>query len=79
MPDEGVLEPDPDRLGDPWGRRTPYGRGEPWQVRVDSYLEESTSRRVRVLTSRRLTSSSPTQAAQAACLQNSGGGVSPLR
>src|SRR4051794_39139630 len=27
-----------DRIGDPWGTRTPYGPGEPWPVRVDSYL-----------------------------------------
>jgi anaerobic selenocysteine-containing dehydrogenase len=27
-----------DRIADPWGTRTPYGPGEPWPVRVDSYL-----------------------------------------
>ena len=24
-----------DPIADPWGERTPYGRGEPWPVRVD--------------------------------------------
>ncbi|HEY9473977.1 MAG TPA: nitrate reductase, partial [Mycobacteriales bacterium] len=28
-----------DRIADPWGSRSPYGPGEPWPVRVDSYLE----------------------------------------
>ncbi|MFI8296448.1 molybdopterin-dependent oxidoreductase [Streptomyces nigra] len=28
-----------DRIAEPWGERTPYGRGAPWPVRVDSYLE----------------------------------------
>ncbi|MFG2985824.1 molybdopterin oxidoreductase family protein [Streptomyces sp. NPDC048258] len=27
-----------DRIGDPWGRRTPYGRGGQWPVRTDSCL-----------------------------------------
>ncbi|MEV0987893.1 nitrate reductase [Streptomyces sp. NPDC049949] len=27
-----------DRIGDPWGRRTPYGRGGPWPVRTDCCL-----------------------------------------
>lgn len=27
-----------DRIADPWGSRTPYGRGERWPVRVDSFL-----------------------------------------
>src|SRR3954469_2458250 len=27
-----------DRIRNPWGTRTPYGPGEPWPVRVDSYL-----------------------------------------
>src|SRR4051794_21145326 len=27
-----------DRIADPWGERTPYGRGEPWPVRVDQFL-----------------------------------------
>ncbi|MBT2383747.1 molybdopterin oxidoreductase family protein [Streptomyces sp. ISL-11] len=28
-----------DRIAEPWGARTPYGRGEPWPVRVDSHLQ----------------------------------------
>ncbi|MEU9242761.1 nitrate reductase [Streptomyces sp. NPDC048385] len=28
-----------DRIAQPWGDRTPYGRGGAWPVRVDSYLE----------------------------------------
>ncbi|MEW9550979.1 molybdopterin oxidoreductase family protein [Nonomuraea sp. NPDC050783] len=28
-----------DRIAEPWGTRTPYGPGEPWPVRVDSFLE----------------------------------------
>ncbi|WP_086770144.1 molybdopterin oxidoreductase family protein [Streptomyces bobili] len=28
-----------DRIAWPWGSRTPYGRHEPWPVRVDTYLE----------------------------------------
>ncbi|KQX51016.1 MULTISPECIES: nitrate reductase [unclassified Streptomyces] len=28
----------PDRINDPWGRRTPYGRGDTWPERVDTYL-----------------------------------------
>jgi anaerobic selenocysteine-containing dehydrogenase len=28
-----------DRIAEPWGTRTPYGPGEPWPVRVDSYLD----------------------------------------
>ena len=27
-----------DRIAEPWGERTPYGRGEEWPVRVDSFL-----------------------------------------
>jgi anaerobic selenocysteine-containing dehydrogenase len=27
-----------DRIAEPWGSRTPYGPGESWPVRVDSYL-----------------------------------------
>src|SRR6478735_7184856 len=27
------------RTADPWGARTPYGRGEPWPERVDSNVE----------------------------------------
>ena len=29
-----------DRIADPWGARTPYGPGEDWPVRVDTYLQE---------------------------------------
>ncbi|MEN5074036.1 nitrate reductase [Isoptericola cucumis] len=29
-----------DRIAEPWGSRTPYGPGETWPVRVDSFLEE---------------------------------------
>ncbi|MFE9578088.1 molybdopterin oxidoreductase family protein [Nocardia sp. NPDC006044] len=29
-----------DRIGEPWGRRTPYGPGESWPARVDMYLAE---------------------------------------
>jgi anaerobic selenocysteine-containing dehydrogenase len=29
-----------DRIAEPWGTRTPYGRGEPWPTRVDMFLED---------------------------------------
>jgi anaerobic selenocysteine-containing dehydrogenase len=29
-----------DRIGEPWGTRTPYGPGEMWPVRVDTHLAE---------------------------------------
>lgn len=29
-----------DGIADPWGRRTPYGPGEPWPVRVDAHLAD---------------------------------------
>ena len=29
-----------DRIADPWGPRTPYGPGERWPVRVDSFLSD---------------------------------------
>jgi anaerobic selenocysteine-containing dehydrogenase len=29
-----------DRIADPWGTRTPYGGGEAWPVRVDTYLAD---------------------------------------
>lgn len=29
-----------DRIADPWGTRTPYGRGEQWPTRVDTHLRE---------------------------------------
>jgi anaerobic selenocysteine-containing dehydrogenase len=30
----------PDRIAQPWGNRTPYGRGDSWPVRVDQHLAE---------------------------------------
>jgi hypothetical protein len=33
------MRPEVDRIAQPWGDRTPYGRGEAWPVRVDSFLE----------------------------------------
>ncbi|MGH3687808.1 MAG: hypothetical protein ACRDRU_02055 [Pseudonocardiaceae bacterium] len=32
-----------DRIAQPWGARTPYGAGERWPVRVDTYLAEGVS------------------------------------
>lgn len=32
--------PPKDRIAEPWGSRTPYGPGETWPVRVDTYLAE---------------------------------------
>ncbi|MFC0111281.1 hypothetical protein [Kibdelosporangium aridum] len=29
-----------DGIGQPWGSRTPYGAGQSWPVRVDSYLAD---------------------------------------
>src|SRR5690606_41368445 len=29
-----------DRIENPWGERTPYGRGEAWPVRVDTQLAD---------------------------------------
>lgn len=29
-----------DRIADPWGDRTPYGAGQPWPSRVDTYLAD---------------------------------------
>jgi predicted molibdopterin-dependent oxidoreductase YjgC len=29
-----------DRIAELWGTRTPYGRGDPWPARVDTYLED---------------------------------------
>jgi anaerobic selenocysteine-containing dehydrogenase len=29
---------DGDRIADPWGRRTPYGAGQAWPVRVDEQV-----------------------------------------
>ncbi|GGY11183.1 molybdopterin oxidoreductase family protein [Streptomyces minutiscleroticus] len=34
------MESSLDRIGRPWGGRTPYGRHEPWPTRVDTYLED---------------------------------------
>src|SRR5919107_1362822 len=31
---------EPDRIAQPWGERTPYGRDERWPVRVDQHLAE---------------------------------------
>lgn len=31
---------EPDRIAQPWGERTPYGRDEPWPARVDQHLAE---------------------------------------
>jgi anaerobic selenocysteine-containing dehydrogenase len=28
-----------DRIAEPWGPRTPYGPGQPWPVRVDTFLD----------------------------------------
>jgi anaerobic selenocysteine-containing dehydrogenase len=43
--DQGPTSPSrtvSDRIADPWGDRTPYGRGQPWPTRVDSFLEPGT-------------------------------------
>ncbi|MGW0710675.1 molybdopterin oxidoreductase family protein [Streptomyces sp. NPDC002643] len=32
------MRPEVDRIARPWGDRTPYAPGEPWPVRVDSFL-----------------------------------------
>jgi anaerobic selenocysteine-containing dehydrogenase len=32
--------PDVDRIAQPWGSRTPYGPGEPWPARVDTFLAD---------------------------------------
>jgi anaerobic selenocysteine-containing dehydrogenase len=32
-----------DRIAEPWGSRTPYGPGETWPVRVDTYLGDGLS------------------------------------
>ncbi|MGW5473502.1 molybdopterin oxidoreductase family protein [Streptomyces chartreusis] len=37
------MQPEVDRIAEPWGDRTPYGRGADWPVRVDSYLEPGVS------------------------------------
>src|SRR5215208_6595278 len=33
----------PDRIADPWGPRSPYGRGESWPARPDGHLAEGAS------------------------------------
>jgi anaerobic selenocysteine-containing dehydrogenase len=33
----------PDPIADPWGERTPYGRGEEWPARIDMLLEPGLS------------------------------------
>src|SRR4051794_343754 len=35
-----------DRIAEPWGARTPYGPGEAWPVRVDTYVGEGTADQV---------------------------------
>ena len=30
----------PERIADPWGPRTPYGRDEPWPARQDAHLAD---------------------------------------
>lgn len=43
MPSNDPPEPgsaDVDRVADPWGARTPHGRGEAWPERVDLHLED---------------------------------------
>jgi anaerobic selenocysteine-containing dehydrogenase len=32
-----------DRIADPWGTRTPYGRGDRWPSRTDTFLEQGVS------------------------------------
>ena len=32
-----------DRIGEPWGRRTPYGPDGQWPTRVDMFLEQGLS------------------------------------
>jgi ferredoxin-nitrate reductase len=32
-----------DRIANPWGKRTPFGQGEDWPIRVDQFLEEGVS------------------------------------
>ncbi|NJQ06298.1 molybdopterin oxidoreductase family protein [Streptomyces lonarensis] len=34
------MAPSRDRIAEPWGARTPYRPGEPWPVRVDSFLAD---------------------------------------
>ena len=39
----GVLMSLCDRIAEPWGTRTPYGPGETWPTRVDTYLADGVS------------------------------------
>src|SRR4051794_9859049 len=39
-PSEGPEAGAPERIVDPWGERTPYGRSERWPSRVDLHLED---------------------------------------
>ena len=32
-----------DRIANPWGERTPFGSGEEWPVRIDTFLEDGVS------------------------------------
>src|SRR3954452_16188793 len=40
QPTQGGPMPMLDRIAQPWGARTPYGSGERWPTRVDTYLDE---------------------------------------
>src|SRR3954470_1424821 len=40
QPTQGGPMPMLDRIAQPWGTRTPYGSGERWPTRVDTYLDE---------------------------------------
>jgi anaerobic selenocysteine-containing dehydrogenase len=37
---DGEVGAVPERIADPWGERTPYGRDGEWPVRVDQHLEQ---------------------------------------
>src|SRR5690606_443371 len=43
--DVGMSMASRDRIAEPWGARTPYAPGEPWPVRVDSFLVDGLSER----------------------------------
>lgn len=32
-----------DRIAEPWGSRTPYGKADEWPVRVDAHLQRGVS------------------------------------
>jgi anaerobic selenocysteine-containing dehydrogenase len=40
FPEAAGAEPESDRIRNPWGERTPYGKGEEWPARVDMQLAE---------------------------------------